>query len=164
MHCSWGLCQSVPVASLLMVVRTYEQVTLIIRTSISPQQGIGSMHGTLNHINSTTPSSTTSPKHCIPACSDVMLSQLCAGLQRNPLPGECYLHVSPLSTLSTLMLHTRVLSLQECAFIQMVNDVQYTVKPGFVPMRVPGTFYVNAQLKDLLFEELQQSVQRGEVR
>jgi hypothetical protein len=29
---------------------------------------------------------------------------------------------------------------------------------------VPGTFYVNAQLKDLLFEELQQSVQRGEVR
>ncbi|KAF6265848.1 tRNA-splicing ligase RtcB [Scenedesmus sp. NREL 46B-D3] len=75
MHCSWGLCQSVPVASLLMVVRTYEQ---------------------------------------------------------------------------------------ECAFIQMVNDVQYTVKPGFVPMRVPGTFYVNAQLKDLLFEELQQSVQRGE--
>jgi tRNA-splicing ligase RtcB len=43
--------------------------------------------------------------------------------------------------------------------------VQYIVKPGFVPgMRVPGTFYVNEQLKHLLFEELQQSVQRGEVR
>lgn len=30
-------------------------------------------------------------------------------------------------------------------------------------MRVPGTFYVNDALKDLLFEELQQHVQRGEV-
>jgi tRNA-splicing ligase RtcB len=55
--------------------------------------------------------------------------------------------------------------LQECAYIEQVSDVQYVVKPGFVPgMHVPGTFYVNAQLKDLLFEELQQSVQRGEVR
>jgi len=36
---------------------------------------------------------------------------------------------------------------------------------GFVPnMRVPGTFYVNDKLKDLLFEELQQSVSRGEVQ
>lgn len=36
---------------------------------------------------------------------------------------------------------------------------------GFVPgMRVPGTFYVNSKLKDLLFDELQQSVTRGEVR
>lgn len=42
--------------------------------------------------------------------------------------------------------------------------MQYTVKPGFVPgMRVPGTFYVNEQLKSLLYEELQQSVQRGQV-
>jgi len=42
--------------------------------------------------------------------------------------------------------------------------VQYNVKLGFVPnMNVPGTFYVNDKLKDLLFEELAQSVQRGEV-
>lgn len=42
--------------------------------------------------------------------------------------------------------------------------MQYNVKMGFVPnMRVPGTFYVNDKLKDLLFEELAQSVQRGEV-
>ncbi len=31
-------------------------------------------------------------------------------------------------------------------------------------MNVPGTFYVNDALKGLLFEELQQSVTRGEVR
>lgn len=42
--------------------------------------------------------------------------------------------------------------------------MQYTVNMGFVPhMRVPGTFYVNDKLKDLLFEELQQHVSRGEV-
>lgn len=53
---------------------------------------------------------------------------------------------------------------QERAFIEQVNSVQYNVKMGFVPnMRVPGTFYVNDKLKDLLFEELAQSVQRGEV-
>jgi hypothetical protein len=53
---------------------------------------------------------------------------------------------------------------QERAFIEQVNSVQYNVKMGFVPnMNVPGTFYVNDKLKDLLFEELAQSVQRGEV-
>jgi tRNA-splicing ligase RtcB len=53
---------------------------------------------------------------------------------------------------------------QERAYIEQVNAVQYTVKMGFVPnMNVPGTFYVNDKLKDLLFEELAQSVQRGEV-
>lgn len=53
---------------------------------------------------------------------------------------------------------------QERAYIEQVNNVQYTVKMGFVPnMNVPGTFYVNDKLKDLLFEELAQSVQRGEV-
>jgi hypothetical protein len=53
---------------------------------------------------------------------------------------------------------------QERAFIEQVSNVQYTVKMGFVPnMNVPGTFYVNDNLKDLLFEELAQSVQRGEV-
>lgn len=52
---------------------------------------------------------------------------------------------------------------EERAFIEQVNSVQYNVKMGFVPnMNVPGTFYVNDKLKDLLFEELAQSVQRGE--
>eukprot|EP00879_Flechtneria_rotunda_P008297 GHRR01008691.1.p1 GENE.GHRR01008691.1~~GHRR01008691.1.p1 ORF type:complete len:507 (+),score=180.67 GHRR01008691.1:555-2075(+) len=52
---------------------------------------------------------------------------------------------------------------EERAFIEQVSNVQYNVKMGFVPnMRVPGTFYVNEKLKDLLFEELQQSVSRGE--
>lgn len=42
--------------------------------------------------------------------------------------------------------------------------MEYSVKMGFVPnMNVPGTFYVNDRLKDLLFEELAQSVTRGEV-
>ena len=55
--------------------------------------------------------------------------------------------------------------MQERAFIEQVSNVQYSVKMGFVPnMRVPGTFYVNDKLKDLLFEELQQHVARGEVR
>lgn len=54
--------------------------------------------------------------------------------------------------------------LQERAFIEQVSPVQYNVKLGFVPhMNVPGTFYVNDALKDLLFEELAQSVTRGEV-
>jgi hypothetical protein len=66
--------------------------------------------------------------------------------------------------LSALPPHTQLTALQECAYIEQVSDVQYIVKPGFVKcMHVPGTFYVNSQLKSLLFEELQQSVQRGEV-
>ncbi|KAF8071042.1 RtcB-like protein [Scenedesmus sp. PABB004] len=52
---------------------------------------------------------------------------------------------------------------EEAAFIRQVSDVRYDVSPGFVPgMRVPGTFYVNAALKDLLFDELKQHVARGE--
>lgn len=54
---------------------------------------------------------------------------------------------------------------QERAFIEQVSNVQFTVKTGFVPnMRVPGTFYVNADLQQLLFDELAQHVERGEVR
>jgi hypothetical protein len=45
-----------------------------------------------------------------------------------------------------------------------VSNVRYDIKLGFVPhMTVPGTVYVNDALKDLLFDELAQSVQRGEV-
>mmetsp|Transcript_3236 Transcript_3236/g.7105 ORF Transcript_3236/g.7105 Transcript_3236/m.7105 type:complete len:507 (+) Transcript_3236:115-1635(+) len=52
---------------------------------------------------------------------------------------------------------------QEKAFIEQISPVKYEVKQGFVPgMRVPGVFYVNDRLKDLIFEELQQSVSRGE--
>ena len=54
--------------------------------------------------------------------------------------------------------------MQEKAFIKQVSPVEYRVEMGFVPnMRVPGTFYVNSRLKDLIFEELQQHVHRGEV-
>ncbi|GMH45722.1 hypothetical protein BSKO_13685 [Bryopsis sp. KO-2023] len=52
---------------------------------------------------------------------------------------------------------------QEKAFIEQVSPVQYVVKKGFVPgMHVDGTFYVNNRLRDLLFDELQQHVRRGE--
>lgn len=43
--------------------------------------------------------------------------------------------------------------------------MEFRIKEGFVPnMRVPGTFYVNDKLKQLIFEELQMSASRGEVR
>ena len=45
--------------------------------------------------------------------------------------------------------------LQEVGFIRRVSAVQCEVDPGFVPnMRVPGRFYVNAELEALLFDEL----------
>ena len=38
------------------------------------------------------------------------------------------------------------------------------IKMGFVPnMRVPCTFYVNQHLQQLMFEELEQFVSRGDV-
>ena len=100
----------------------------------------------------------------------------------------CKLLVMPACTTDTSCMHTPPVSLsrlctfwchqlppvgcavrcvhaaQERAFIERVSNVQYNVKMGFVPnMNVPGTFYVNDNLKDLLFEELAQHVQRGEV-
>lgn len=49
------------------------------------------------------------------------------------------------------------------SYIQQVTPVEFTIQPGFVPnMRVPGTFFVNERLKELVFEELELSTQRGE--
>ena len=48
---------------------------------------------------------------------------------------------------------------QEQSYLEQVPGApcQWRIKPGFVPgMRVPGTFYVNASLQDLLFSELEQ--------
>ena len=51
--------------------------------------------------------------------------------------------------------------MQELAYIEQVGPVQYRVKEGFVPhMRVPGTFYVNDELRSLLLEELQSVSER----
>ena len=48
------------------------------------------------------------------------------------------------------------------AFIEALSPWQYRIRPGFVPgMHVPGEFYLNARLKDLLFEELQVHCERG---
>jgi tRNA-splicing ligase RtcB len=45
---------------------------------------------------------------------------------------------------------------EESAFIKQVSPVQFDIGIGFVPnMLVPGAFYVNAELKELLYEELQ---------
>eukprot|EP00983_Pelagomonas_calceolata_P103409 1158910-Pelagomonas_calceolata.AAC.1 len=42
-------------------------------------------------------------------------------------------------------------------YIEPVDEVTYTVKKGFVPnMRVPGIFYVNDRLRELILDELQQ--------
>ncbi|GLC35223.1 hypothetical protein PLESTB_000588200 [Pleodorina starrii] len=52
---------------------------------------------------------------------------------------------------------------EEMSYIRQLGPVSYEVKQGFVPgMRVPGTVYVNDALKGLIFEELQQAVQRGD--
>ncbi|KXZ41704.1 hypothetical protein GPECTOR_313g6 [Gonium pectorale] len=52
---------------------------------------------------------------------------------------------------------------EEMSYIRQLDPVTYEVRQGFVPgMRVPGTFYVNDHLKGLLFDELQQAVQRGD--
>ncbi|CAD7703767.1 unnamed protein product [Ostreobium quekettii] len=53
---------------------------------------------------------------------------------------------------------------QEKSFIERVSPCQYVVRKGFVNnMNVEGTFYVNDSLKGLLFEELQQFCEKGEV-
>jgi tRNA-splicing ligase RtcB len=48
---------------------------------------------------------------------------------------------------------------EELSYIQKVGPCKYEIKLGFVPnMRVPGFFYVNDALKELLFEELEQHI------
>ena len=48
-------------------------------------------------------------------------------------------------------------------FIEQVSEVEWRVRRGFVPgMHVPGTFYVNAALRELIFEELQVFAQRAQ--
>lgn len=45
---------------------------------------------------------------------------------------------------------------EECAFIRKKSSVEYHIDPGFVPgMKVPGKFYVNDELHELILEELQ---------
>jgi tRNA-splicing ligase RtcB len=51
---------------------------------------------------------------------------------------------------------------EEMAFIQQTSSCRYEIRPGFVPnMRVPGSFYVNSVLKDLMFSELQDHCSHG---
>ena len=50
------------------------------------------------------------------------------------------------------------------AKIQQVSAVEFKVNKDFVPnMRVPGYFYVNDRLKDLIFDELKSSYSRDGV-
>ena len=44
---------------------------------------------------------------------------------------------------------------EEMSHITQLSDCKYEIGVGFVPnMTVPGQFYVNSQLKDLIFGEL----------
>jgi hypothetical protein len=53
---------------------------------------------------------------------------------------------------------------QELAFIEKINDHEYRIKPGFVPhMLVPGTFFVNDRLSQLVFDELEAAAGEGGV-
>ena len=46
---------------------------------------------------------------------------------------------------------------EERRFLDQLTDSKWRIKPGFVPqMRVPGVFYVNAALQELVFSELEQ--------
>ena len=46
---------------------------------------------------------------------------------------------------------------QECAFVKQVDGTSYSIGKGFVDnMNVPGHFYVNQDIKSLLFDELRQ--------
>jgi len=46
---------------------------------------------------------------------------------------------------------------EEMRFLEQLSDSKWRIRPGFVPnMRVPGTFYVNAALQELVFSELAQ--------
>ena len=49
---------------------------------------------------------------------------------------------------------------EEMRFLEQLSDSKWRIRPGFVPnMRVPGTFYVNAALQELVFSELAQCTQ-----
>ena len=51
---------------------------------------------------------------------------------------------------------------QECEFVQKESPTSYCIKKGFVEnMRVPGVFYVNDNIRELLFEELRQFTRSG---
>ena len=53
---------------------------------------------------------------------------------------------------------------QEMSYLERVSATQWRVNVGFVPnMVVPGVFYVNPRLETLLFEELQQFVDRPDI-
>ena len=44
---------------------------------------------------------------------------------------------------------------EEISYIKKISETKYEISPGFVPnMTVPGYFYVNNALKDLIFGEL----------
>eukprot|EP00960_Hanusia_phi_P036340 752276-Hanusia_phi.AAC.1 len=46
---------------------------------------------------------------------------------------------------------------EECKYVTRVDGTCYRIEKGFVDnMRVPGIFYVNQQIKELLFDELRQ--------
>lgn len=65
-------------------------------------------------------------------------------------------------SLSSVYVFTVVL--QDMAKIQQVSSVEFKVSRDFVPnMRVPGCFYVNDRLKELIFEELKNSYSKGGV-
>mmetsp|Transcript_15717 Transcript_15717/g.26214 ORF Transcript_15717/g.26214 Transcript_15717/m.26214 type:complete len:518 (+) Transcript_15717:57-1610(+) len=50
----------------------------------------------------------------------------------------------------------------EVSYIQQLSPTKYMIKEGFVPnMNVPGIFYVNESLKDLVFDELKQHSTAG---
>ena len=50
----------------------------------------------------------------------------------------------------------------ELKFITKISPVEYRIEVGFVPgMTVPGTFYLNDSLYDLVIDELQQHSRAG---
>ena len=51
---------------------------------------------------------------------------------------------------------------EEMSHITQLSDCKYEIGVGFVPnMTVPGQFYVNSQLKDLIFGELKRKCLEG---
>eukprot|EP00286_Rhodomonas_abbreviata_P013058 CAMPEP_0181337188 /NCGR_PEP_ID=MMETSP1101-20121128/27864_1 /TAXON_ID=46948 /ORGANISM="Rhodomonas abbreviata, Strain Caron Lab Isolate" /LENGTH=186 /DNA_ID=CAMNT_0023447623 /DNA_START=66 /DNA_END=623 /DNA_ORIENTATION=+ len=51
---------------------------------------------------------------------------------------------------------------QECNFVEKNGPVSYRINKGFVEnMNVPGQFYVNEEIKKLLFDELKQFSRSG---
>jgi tRNA-splicing ligase RtcB (3'-phosphate/5'-hydroxy nucleic acid ligase) len=51
---------------------------------------------------------------------------------------------------------------EELSYIKQLTPWKYQINPGFVPnMKVPGIFYVNDKLKDLVFEELKHHSESG---